>query len=99
MAPMATTRGRQRPSSRFARPFGAGRNGRRQRGPVHGTARLGRRTKDLVKTVGSNDVAVINHRNLDRIAAEELVAAGVRAVINTSPSSDGSYPNVGPLTL
>ena len=92
---MATTSSRRT----FARPFRTARNGRRQEGPVHGTARLGRRTKDLVKTVGSNDIAVINHRNLDRIAAEELVAAGVRAVINTSPSSDGSYPNVGPLTL
>jgi uncharacterized membrane-anchored protein len=42
---------------------------------------------------------VIDHRNLDRIAAEELVACGARAVLNASPSSDGSYPNTGPLTL
>lgn len=66
---------------------------------MHGTARLGRRTKDLVKRLRPQDVAVIDHRNLDRIAAEELVGCGVRAVINCSPSSDGSYPNVGPLTL
>jgi uncharacterized membrane-anchored protein len=67
--------------------------------PVRGTVRLGKRTKDLVKRLGPHDVAVIDHRNLDRIAAEELVACGVRAVVNVSPSSDGSYPNVGPLTL
>jgi uncharacterized membrane-anchored protein len=42
---------------------------------------------------------VIDHRNLDRIAAEELAGCGVRAVLNVSPSSDGSYPNAGPLTL
>jgi uncharacterized membrane-anchored protein len=42
---------------------------------------------------------VIDHLNLDRIAAEELVASGVEAVVNASPSSDGSYPNTGPLTL
>ena len=92
---MATTR--RRP---FARAFRTTRNGRQtERGPVHGTARLGKRTKDLVKRLGSGDVAVIDHRNLDRIAAEELITSGVRAVVNVSPSSDGSYPNVGPLTL
>ncbi len=92
---MATTSRRS-----FARAFRTTRNGRQtERGPVHGTARKGKRTKDLVKRLDSGDVAVIDHRNLDRIAAEELVASGVRAVINLSPSSDGSYPNVGPLTL
>jgi uncharacterized membrane-anchored protein len=66
---------------------------------IRGTARLGRRTKELVKRLGPGDVAVIDHRNLDRIAAEELVASGVRATLNASPSSDGSYPNTGPLAL
>lgn len=67
--------------------------------PVHGTARLGLRTKDLVKRLSAQDVAVIDHLNLDRIAAEELARAQVRAVINVAPSSDGSYPNPGPLLL
>src|SRR5690348_11531896 len=67
--------------------------------PIRGTARLGRRTKDLVKRLGPDDVAVIDHRNLDRVAAEELAACGVRAVLNASASSDGTYPNAGPLTL
>jgi uncharacterized membrane-anchored protein len=66
---------------------------------VRGTARLGRRTKELVKRLVPGELAVIDHRNLDRIAAEELVACGARAVLNASPSSDGSYPNTGPLTL
>jgi uncharacterized membrane-anchored protein len=66
---------------------------------IHGTARLGRRTKDLVKRLGPGDIAVIDHRNLDRVAAEELIACGVRATLNASPSSDGSYPNTGPLAL
>jgi len=66
---------------------------------IRGAARLGRRTKDLVKRLGPGDVAVIDHRNLDRIAAEELAASGALAVVNASPSSDGSYPNTGPLTL
>jgi uncharacterized membrane-anchored protein len=91
---MATTSRRT-----LARAFRPARNGRRDGAPIHGTARLGRRTKDLVKRLGSTDVAVIDHRNLDRIAAEELAACRVRAVLNASPSSDGSYPNAGPLTL
>jgi uncharacterized membrane-anchored protein len=66
---------------------------------VRGIARLGRRTKELVKRLEPGEIAVIDHRNLDRIAAEELTACGVRAVLNASPSSDGSYPNTGPLML
>ena len=64
-----------------------------------GTVRLGRRTKDLVKRLRPGDVAVIDHVNIDRIAAEELIATGVRAVVNASESSDGRYPNAGPLLL
>jgi uncharacterized membrane-anchored protein len=67
--------------------------------PIHGTARLGRRTKDLVKRLGPADVAIIDHADLDRMAAEDLVATGVRAVVNVAPSSTGRYPNAGPLVL
>ena len=62
-------------------------------------ARLGRRTKDLVKRLVPGDVAVIDHVNIDRIAAEELISTGIRAVINASESSNGRYPNAGPLLL
>jgi uncharacterized membrane-anchored protein len=67
--------------------------------PIHGTARLGRRTKELVKRLGPGDIAIIDHPDLDRIAAEDLAACGVRAVVNCSPSSTGRYPNPGPLVL
>jgi uncharacterized membrane-anchored protein len=75
------------------------RNGEPAAGPVHGTARLGRKTKDLVKRLRPGDVAVIDHTNIDRIAAEELIATGVRVVLNASESSNGRYPNAGPLVL
>jgi len=75
------------------------RNGVSDEGALHGTARLGRRTKDLVKRLRPGDIAVIDHLNIDRIAAEELIAAGVCAVVNASESSDGRYPNAGPLLL
>jgi uncharacterized membrane-anchored protein len=44
-------------------------------------------------------VAVINHEDLDRVAAEGLVARGAAAVVNASPSITGRYPNLGPLVL
>jgi uncharacterized membrane-anchored protein len=67
--------------------------------PIVGTARLGGRTKHLVKRLQPGDIAVIDHVNVDRIAAEELIGCGVAAVLNASPSSDGKYPNAGPLML
>ena len=75
------------------------RNGVRTGDAIYGTARLGRKTKRLVKRLGPTDIAVIDHTNIDRIAAEELIATGVRAVVNASDSSNGRYPNSGPLLL
>jgi uncharacterized membrane-anchored protein len=66
---------------------------------IQGPVRLGRRTKDLVKRISAGDVAVIDHADLDRIAAEDLAASGVRAVVNVAHSSTGRYPNAGPLIL
>ena len=64
-----------------------------------GTARIDRRTKDLVKRLGPDDIAVIDHIDMDRVAAESLIASGVRLVVNAQPSISGQYPNVGPLLL
>ncbi len=64
-----------------------------------GTARLGRRTKDLVKRLGSSDIAIIDHADLDRVSAEGLLATGVEVVVNASRSISGAYPNLGPLIL
>jgi uncharacterized membrane-anchored protein len=64
-----------------------------------GPARLGRRTKLLVKHLSRGDIAVIDHLDIDRVSAEELITAGVPVVINCSRSSSGSYPNLGPQLL
>jgi uncharacterized membrane-anchored protein len=53
----------------------------------------------LVKRLRPGEIAVIDHLNIDRIAAEELISTGVRAVVNASPSTNGRYPNAGPLLL
>jgi len=42
---------------------------------------------------------VVDHEDVDRVAAEELVAAGVSAVVNAARSISGRYPNLGPLIL
>jgi uncharacterized membrane-anchored protein len=44
-------------------------------------------------------VAVIDHEDLDRVAAETLVDAAPVAVVNAAPSVSGRYPNLGPLLL
>ena len=67
--------------------------------PIAGNVRLGKRTKDLVKRLGRGEVAVIDHADLDRVAAEDLIASGVIAVLNNASSSTGRYPNIGPLLV
>jgi uncharacterized membrane-anchored protein len=74
-------------------------NGARASAPIEGTARLGERTKHLVKRLRPGDVAVIDHADIDRIAAEELIESGAVAVLNAARSSSGRYPNAGPLML
>jgi uncharacterized membrane-anchored protein len=64
-----------------------------------GRARLDRQTKRLVQRLGPEDVAIIDHTELDRVSAEELVESGVRVVVNVSPSLSGRFPNPGPLEL
>jgi uncharacterized membrane-anchored protein len=66
---------------------------------IAGTVRLDRRTKRLVGRLRPGEVAVIDHVDLDRIAADSLVAVGVAAVLNAKPSISGRYPNLGPEVL
>lgn len=64
-----------------------------------GRARVDRRTKRLLERLQPGEIAVIDHEDLDRIAAENLVRARPAAVINAASSISGRYPNVGPLLL
>jgi uncharacterized membrane-anchored protein len=66
---------------------------------VTGVARLDRRTVRLVSRLNPGDIAVIDHVDLDRGAAEALVEAGVGGVVNAQPSISGRYPNLGPQVL
>jgi uncharacterized membrane-anchored protein len=64
-----------------------------------GPARLGKRTKRLVKRLGSDDVAVVDHAAIDRVSGEDFVASGVRCVLNVSTSASPLYGNQGPVIM
>ncbi len=66
---------------------------------ISGTARVDRRTTGLVRRLRRGDIAVIDHLDLDRAHAEQLVEAGVVAVVNAAPFISGRYPNLGPELL
>jgi uncharacterized membrane-anchored protein len=61
--------------------------------------RSGKRTKVLVKSLARGEIALVDHLDIDRVSAEELIAAGAVAVLNCSRSSSGAYPNLGPQLL
>ncbi|MDR0481852.1 MAG: hypothetical protein LBH13_01610 [Cellulomonadaceae bacterium] len=61
-----------------------------------GPARIGKRTKDLTKRLVEGDIAIINHADLDTVAADALVSVEPAAVLNAAKSTTGRYPNAGP---
>ena len=68
-------------------------------GEITGIARVDARTKNLTKRLRPGDIAVINHVDIDRVAAESLVACKPAAVLNAAKSTSGRYPNLGPSIL
>ncbi|WP_374209657.1 putative cytokinetic ring protein SteA [Glycomyces sp. TRM65418] len=68
-------------------------------GRLVGTARLDRRTKRLCGRLEPGDIAIIDHVDLDRVAADTLVGTGVPVVVNAAKSISGRYPNLGPEVL
>jgi uncharacterized membrane-anchored protein len=66
---------------------------------IVGVARLDHRTKILVKRLSPGDIAIIDHADLDRVSADELIACKVAAVVNAAKSITGRYPNLGPQLL
>ena len=62
-------------------------------------AKVDSRTKRLVKRIQPGDVMVIDHEDLDRVAAETIIEARAGAVINVAASISGRYPNLGPLLV
>jgi uncharacterized membrane-anchored protein len=81
------------PSVRFAHV----RRGKAAEPPgIVGVARVDARTKVLVRRLETGDIAIIDHPDLDRVSADELIACRVAAVVNASRSVTGRYQNLGP---
>src|ERR1700722_8201235 len=81
------------PSVRFAHV----RRGKAEEPPgIVGVARVDLKTKVLVRRLEPGDIAVIDHPDLDRVSADELIACRVAAVVNAAKSVTGRYPNLGP---
>ncbi len=68
-------------------------------GELAGSVRVDARTKNLTKRLQAAEIAVINHTDIDRVAAEALVACRPAAVLNAAKSTSGRYPNLGPSIL
>jgi uncharacterized membrane-anchored protein len=66
---------------------------------ISGPARVDGRTKRLAGRLLPGDIAVIDHADVDRVAAESLVAAQVAAVVDAAPASSSRFPNMGPQIL
>jgi uncharacterized membrane-anchored protein len=62
-------------------------------------ARVDVKTKVLVRRLEPGDVAIIDHPDLDRVSADELIGCRVTAVVNAAKSVTGRYPNLGPQLL
>lgn len=63
---------------------------------VEAPIKVDRKTKRLAKRLTGKEIAVINHIDIDEVAANSLVEGKIKLVINASPSISGRYPNKGP---
>ena len=63
---------------------------------VEAPIKVDRKTKRLAKRLTGGEIAVINHIDIDEVAANSLVEGKIKLVINASPSISGRYPNKGP---
>ncbi|MEF3301903.1 putative cytokinetic ring protein SteA [Paenibacillus sp. GYB003] len=66
---------------------------------VQGAVRADRNTKRLLRNIARGEIALICHTDLDEPAAEGLLRAGVKAVVNAGRTMTGTFPHKGPLSL
>ena len=71
----------------------------RHRKGFQAAVRVDRRTKNLIPRLRAGEIAAVHHEDIDRVAAEGLIAAGVSAVFNATQSLTGKYPAQGALLL
>ncbi len=65
------------------------------KGIIRAPVRMDRLTKRLVKRLRRGEIALIDHEDIDLIAAYSLIEVGASAVINISSSATGNLPPSG----
>lgn len=66
---------------------------------IEGIVGKDKKTKKLAKRIKAGEIALIKHKDIDEVAANSLVEAKIKLVINADPSISGRYPNKGPEIL
>lgn len=66
---------------------------------IEGIVRSDSKTKRLLRTISPGEIALIRHADLDEPAADGLLAAGVKAVVNADRTMTGAFPHEGPFSL
>lgn len=66
---------------------------------IQGIAKKDRKTKNLIPRLKYQEIAVINHLDLDRLCAEGILEKKPKAVINALSSISGKFLNLGPQLL
>ncbi|MEW6182361.1 MAG: putative cytokinetic ring protein SteA [Bacillota bacterium] len=66
---------------------------------IRGRVRADRRTKNLIQRLQPNEIAIISHNGIDKLAAQGLIEARCKFVLNADTSLSTDYPNEGPLML
>lgn len=64
-----------------------------------GIIRKDNKTKNMIKRLKPGEIALINHKDLDEVAAMSLVEKKVKCIINVNKTISGKYPNQGPSVL
>lgn len=66
---------------------------------LQGRVKTGLKTKNLVNFLHPGDIAVIQHDDIDELAALSLARTGAKAVLNTGKSMTGKFEAVGAAIL
>ena len=62
---------------------------------IEGKVKVGKKTKDLVKYLDKDDIAILFHDDIDELAALSIVDSGVKCVLNTGKCMTGRYESKG----
>ncbi len=66
---------------------------------IKGVLKKDKKTKELTNRLKPGDIALIDHKDLDEVAALSLVEKKVKCIININKTISGRYPNQGPSIL